>query len=248
MASEIGLQVAHFADHDDIGIFAQRAAQGRAERLRVRVHFALGDVATLRLEDVFDRILQRDDVLVALDVHLLDERGQRGRFAAADRAGDEDEPVVKTGEHLEALGQAEFVHRAHLGADDAEDEIDPEPLPNDAGAEAPELGGVGKIDIAAFVELRPLRFVEESGGQRLGVLRGQLRRVRPDRLEGAVEPPDRRRVDAEMNIGGAAFLADAKDIDRRAAAAGRGDGGEVSADMRRNEPRKNRQSRRASVN
>ncbi len=57
-------QIAHFTDHDDIGIFAQRAAQGRAEGLRVRVDFALGDVAVLRLDDVFDRILERDDVVV----------------------------------------------------------------------------------------------------------------------------------------------------------------------------------------
>ena len=98
-------------------------------------------------------ILERDDVLVPLEVHLLDERGQRGRFAGADRAGDEDEAVVIAREQLEALRQAELVHRADVGADDAEDDVDPEPLPNDAGAEAPELGRVGEIDVAAFGEL-----------------------------------------------------------------------------------------------
>ena len=77
------------------------------------VNFALGDVATLRLENVFDRILEGDDMLAALHVYLLDERGEGGRFAAADRAGDEDEAVMEAGEKLEALGQAEFVHRAH---------------------------------------------------------------------------------------------------------------------------------------
>ena len=57
-------QVAHFTDHDDVRIFTQRAAQGGGEGLGVRVHFALGDVAALRLDDVLDRILQRDDVIV----------------------------------------------------------------------------------------------------------------------------------------------------------------------------------------
>ena len=95
------LEVAHFAHHDDIGIFAERAAQRRAERSRVRVHFALGDVATLRLEDIFDRIFERDDVFATFDIYLLDERRQRGRFAAADRTGDENEAVLITREQFE---------------------------------------------------------------------------------------------------------------------------------------------------
>ena len=108
------LQIAHFADHDDIGIFTQRAAQRRAERARVRVHFALRDVATFRLEDVFDRIFQRDDVFATFDVYLFDERSERRRFAAADRTGDENEAVVITREQFEMFGQTELVHRAHV--------------------------------------------------------------------------------------------------------------------------------------
>ena len=203
-----GLEIAHFTDHDDIGIFAERAAQGGAEGLGVGVHFALGDVAILRLEDVFDRVLEGDDVLVPLEVYLLDERGEGGRFAAADRAGDEDEAVVITGEQLEALRQTQLIHRAHVGADDAENEIDPEPLPNDAGAKAPEVGGIGEIDVAALVQLRHLRLGQETGGERGGIFRGQFRRVRPDRLEISVQAPERRGIDSEVNVGSADFLAE----------------------------------------
>ncbi len=46
--------------------------------------------------------------------------------------------------------------------DDAEDEIDAEALPHDAGAEAAEVGGVGKIDVAALVQNRLLLVVEEA--------------------------------------------------------------------------------------
>ncbi len=45
------------------------------------MHFALRNVTPFRFEDVFDWVLERDDVLVALEVHLLDERGQRGRVS-----------------------------------------------------------------------------------------------------------------------------------------------------------------------
>ena len=94
IASEISLEVAHFPHHDHVRIFPQRTAQSRAEGFGVGVHFALGDVATLRLEDVFDRILEGNDVLASLDIYLLDQSGQRGRLSAADRAGNEDEPVM----------------------------------------------------------------------------------------------------------------------------------------------------------
>ena len=93
---------------------------------------------------------------------------------------------METCEQLEALGQAELIHGADLGADDTEDDIDPEPLPNDAGAEAPELVRVGEIHVAAFGELRALSFGEETGGERGSLFGGQLRRIRPDRLEDSV--------------------------------------------------------------
>ena len=78
MASEIGLEVAHFAHHDDVGIFAERTAQSGAERFGVGVNLALGDVATLGLEDVFDRVLESNNMLAPLDIYLLDERGEGG--------------------------------------------------------------------------------------------------------------------------------------------------------------------------
>ena len=113
-------------------------------------------------------------------------------------------------QQLEALGQTEFVHRAHPGADDAKNDVDPESLPNDAGAEAAIFRGIGKIDVPPVGELRPLRFVEETGCERRGVFRGQLRRIGPDRLENPMKPPDGLRVDAEMDVGSAALLSNQK--------------------------------------
>jgi len=68
---------------DDIRIFAERAAQRRRERAGVGVHFALGDVAAFRFKDILDRIFKRDDVLAPLDVYLVDQSRERGRFPAA---------------------------------------------------------------------------------------------------------------------------------------------------------------------
>ena len=51
------------------------------------------------------------------------------------------------------LGQAELIHRPHLRVDDSEDEIDPEPLPNDTGAEATKVRRVGEVGIALLSEM-----------------------------------------------------------------------------------------------
>ena len=68
-------QVAHFADQHDVGIFTERGAQRVRETVGVAVNLALVDQAALVLMDVFDRILDGEDVAVTLDVDLVDHRG-----------------------------------------------------------------------------------------------------------------------------------------------------------------------------
>ena len=119
----------------------------------MRVHFALRDVATLRFENVFDRVFERDDVLASLDVHLLDQRRQRRGFSAADRTGDENEAVLIPREQLEMLGQTELIHRANARVNDAKDDIGAEPLPDHTCAKAAETVRVGEVGIATASDL-----------------------------------------------------------------------------------------------
>ena len=64
------LEVAQLADEDDVGILAQRGAQRVLERVGVRVHLALVDQALLVLVHELDRILDRDDVILARPVDV----------------------------------------------------------------------------------------------------------------------------------------------------------------------------------
>jgi hypothetical protein len=84
-----GFQVAHFADQDDVRVFAQRRAQRVGEAQRVRADFALVDQALLALVHEFDRVLDGQDVAVLVFVDVVDHRRQRGRLARAGRAGDQ---------------------------------------------------------------------------------------------------------------------------------------------------------------
>ena len=108
------LEVAHLADEDDVGVLAERGAQRVGEALRVAVHLALVHEAALVLVDVLDRILDGEDVLVALGVDLVDHRRERRRLAAAGRAGDEHEAARPVGQRGEHRRQAQLAEGADL--------------------------------------------------------------------------------------------------------------------------------------
>ena len=81
--------VAHFADHDDIGVLTQYGAQGGGES-------ESGAVIYLHLIDAFNgvfyRILNRDDIYCGL-IYFLKERIQSGGFTASGRAGKQNDAV-----------------------------------------------------------------------------------------------------------------------------------------------------------
>ena len=60
------------------------------------------------------------------------------------------------------LRQAQLVHGADLRVDDAEDNIDPEPLAHHAGPKSAKLIGVGKISISALSQVRLLQIGEKT--------------------------------------------------------------------------------------
>src|SRR5437773_2350110 len=127
---------------------------------------------------------------------------------SADRAGDEDQSVLITREEFEMLGQTELVHRLHLCVNDAKNEIDPEPLAGNAGAIPAECIRVGKIRVAPLVQMRFVQAGKKTFCERERQVRGETRSVGPNRLQRSVQPPQRRRVYAKMNIRRAGTLSD----------------------------------------
>ena len=58
---------------------SRSAARKRGgERLGVGENLPLANVTILRVDDVFDWVLERDDVIVPLDIDLLNHSGKRG--------------------------------------------------------------------------------------------------------------------------------------------------------------------------
>jgi hypothetical protein len=100
------LGIAQLADQDHVRVLAQHAADRGEERLGVEPDLALvDDAAVIGVQDL-DRVLDRDDVLAARSVDVVDHRGERGRLARAGGAGHEHEPAMLFGQPLDALRQA----------------------------------------------------------------------------------------------------------------------------------------------
>ena len=92
------LLIAHFTDHDDVGVTAQDAAQTGGEgEVDLRLHRDLNDAVQL----VFHRVFDGDDAAV-LGVQLLEQGVKRGALAGTGRTGDQDDSV-RRGEQFAEL-------------------------------------------------------------------------------------------------------------------------------------------------
>ena len=132
------LEIAHLADEDDVGILAQRRAQRALERVGVRPDLALVDEALLVVVHELDRILDRDDVVVAVPVDVVDHRAERRRLARAGRPGHEHEALRQPAQLQDVRREAELLGGQDLARNHAEDGARPLAIHEDVGAEPRE--------------------------------------------------------------------------------------------------------------
>jgi hypothetical protein len=85
------LQIAHFADQDDVRILAQGAPHRLAKIRNIHADIALGNHAFLVRVVILDRILDRNNVAVALNVDHVEHAGQRRALAGTGRSGDQNQ-------------------------------------------------------------------------------------------------------------------------------------------------------------
>ena len=94
------LQVAHFAHEHHVGVLAQRSPQRRREAHAVGADLALIHDGPLVADQELDRVLDRDDVIGARRVDVVDDGRKRRRLARARRAGDQDEAPTVLGDEI----------------------------------------------------------------------------------------------------------------------------------------------------
>jgi hypothetical protein len=113
---------------------------------------------------------------------------------------------------LHGVRQAEFLDRADLRLDDAENHVDAEALLHHGGTEAAVVRRVGEIHVTTFFELLDLCFAEEAIGEATRVLGSQQGGVVPDRAEVAITAPGGLRTGGEMEVGRIILHAEAQVI------------------------------------
>ena len=157
------------------------------------------------VEDL-DRVLDRDDVLVARPVDVVDDRGERRRLAGAGGAGDEDEAAVLLGEPLDAGRHVELVEARDATGDDAERERDRAALPEGVDAEARPGGLVRGVELAGLAERRqPVRHGSCRALEHRLELPGTERVDIAHRLDAAVDAQHRRAAKLQMQVARAGF-------------------------------------------
>src|SRR5829696_7470370 len=75
-----GFKITHFTDQYNIRVLAECGSKCRSERVGVSRHFTLVHNAILVIVKELDRVLDREDMLVPIDVDLVDHRRKRCRF------------------------------------------------------------------------------------------------------------------------------------------------------------------------
>src|SRR5262249_54021911 len=132
------LQVTHFADQHDIGIFTKGGAQSVAEALGVGMQLALVDHTVLVHVNKFDRVLDRQDVVMPLGVDLVDHCCEGCRFASPGGAGNQHQPTRFVAKLADNSGQAKLIERLDLKGNETQDRRSSAALIKDVGTEAGE--------------------------------------------------------------------------------------------------------------
>ncbi|EQD02057.1 hypothetical protein NM3141_2205 [Neisseria meningitidis NM3141] len=106
-----GFWVAHLADKDNVGVFAQCGTQRVGEAEGVLVQLALVNQGFFALVDEFNRVFDGQDVCRLGFVDVVDHRGKRGRFARTGRAGNQNHAARRFCDFLENARGFQFFQR-----------------------------------------------------------------------------------------------------------------------------------------
>src|SRR2546430_2016304 len=132
------LEVAHLAEEDHVGVLTQGSARRFGEARRVRPDLALVDDAALVTVYELDRVFDREDVLGALAVDLVDQGRQRRRLAGPGRPGDQDEATRLLGQRMQGGRDPELLEGLDVGRDQPEGGAEGAALEENVDTEAGE--------------------------------------------------------------------------------------------------------------
>jgi hypothetical protein len=195
------VHIAKFADQHNVRVLPQRLAEGLLKTWRVGPDFQLRDQRELGRMQIFDRVLDADDLGCARLIDQFDHRRQRGRFAGAGRARDQGQPSPGQGDFVDDCGKMQFGDAGDFGFDQTHGDAGAAQLAVARAAEpANPRRGIGKIQpgYEPLVNIFPIPRRRDGGDELRNLLVGQRRLI--DGVECAGDPQFRRKSALDMNI------------------------------------------------
>ncbi len=102
--------------------------------------------------EIFDRVLDSDDVPVVIFVDEVDHAGEAGGLSGAGRPGDQEEASRPNDQPTNGLGHADLLKGEKLVRDAPENHADESLLLEDGDAEAAIAEGDGEVGTAHFLQ------------------------------------------------------------------------------------------------
>ena len=91
------LNVSHLSNKDHIGIFAKRRTHSGREIGHIGVELSLMNEAAYISVNVLHRVFDRDNVALAIEIDLVNQRGQGRRLTASGRSCHDDQSIAEVG-------------------------------------------------------------------------------------------------------------------------------------------------------
>src|SRR2546423_6415992 len=194
------LQIAQFADEQNVGVFTQCSAEGVGKRAGMNTDLAVLHEAVLAAMHEFNRILHRDDVVVPLEVGEVHHGGKGGGFSRAGGAGNQNETFLQKGEFFQYRRQSQIVDRQYLRWNQTKDRGNPVFLLEEIGAITGDARHfVAKVNIEILFENFDLGLRRDliNHGFKFLVFEGWI--IHPD--EVGVDPQHRRIIGGKVEVG-----------------------------------------------
>ena len=182
-----------------VRVLPQCAPHRFVERRHVDAHLALIDRRLLVLVLKFDRVFDRDDVVVVVVVEIVDHRRQRRRLARPGRPRDDHQPARTRDQTLENLRHVQLIHRPHLHRNLPQHHRDVAALPKHRHAEPARVAErEAEVAAARFLKFLLAAVRRDALHERLRV--GRLQDLGLELLHPAVKPQHGRLAHRDMEI------------------------------------------------
>ncbi len=168
----------------------------------MRADLTLDHLALFRGMHELDRVLEADDIEVAVLIEVVDHRRQRRRFAGTGATRHQHHALVIIAELLEDRRHVQLVEGRHITRDKPEDGAHARGLAEYVDAEATALvADVREVEIVTCVQTL-LLFVRQDFEQ-IGFEFGIAQLAELDRAQVAVHAQHRRHADRQVDVGAA---------------------------------------------